>query len=72
MGENNATELMTVNRKVYKRLTERSHLDQDLATVRQKRDELRERQRNYWRKTLQRFLRSTPDRKGNQQQPRDK
>ena len=48
MGDNNATELLTVNSKMFNLVTERSRLETELATVSQKHGVLRERQRNHW------------------------
>ena len=51
MGDNNLTELMTVNNKMFKLIIKRSRLKLELATVSQEVDVLRERQRKHWWKT---------------------
>ena len=48
MGDNNVTEVMTVNKKMFKLLIERSCLKLELATVSQKDGVLRKRQRKHW------------------------
>ena len=48
LGDINAIEMMTVNSKMFNLVTERSRLEIELATVSQKHDVLRERQRKHW------------------------
>ena len=48
MGDINATEIMTVNSKMFNLVNKKSYLELELATVSQKHDMLRERQRKHW------------------------
>ena len=48
MADINATHLMIVNRNMFNLITERSPVEIELATVSQKHDVLRERQRTHW------------------------
>ena len=52
MGDIKATELMTVNSKMFKLVTERSRLELELSTISQKQDVLCERQQKHWDENL--------------------